>query len=65
MRRELRLNCNDCGSFTEYDRRTDDPKTVVRCGECGKRHSSDSVWMVDTATSYERDEAGVLLEDPF
>jgi uncharacterized Zn finger protein len=64
MRRKLLLNCNRCGDFVEYEAKKDDPKTVVRCGECGKRHSIDSIWMVDTAKEYERDEGGVLLEKP-
>lgn len=64
MRKKLRLNCNDCGSFTEYHRNDDDPETVVRCDDCGKRHSTDSVWMVDTSKSYQRDESGALLEKP-
>lgn len=64
MYRELLLNCNDCGTFTDYSRNDEDPKTVVLCDECGKRHSTDSVFMVDPDRSYERDEAGVLLQDP-
>lgn len=62
--RELRLNCNDCGAFTEYYRKDDDPGTVVRCDGCGKRHSRGSIWMVDPYRDFERDEAGNLLEDP-
>jgi uncharacterized Zn finger protein len=64
MRHELRLNCNGCGDFNEYHRHDDDPDTVVRCDGCGKRHSTDSVWMVKPEKSYERDETGNLLEDP-
>lgn len=60
----LRVNCNDCGAFEDYHRNDGDPKTVVRCSGCGKRHSTDSVWMVDPDKKYERDERGVLLEDP-
>lgn len=65
MNQELRVNCNECGAFTEYTRNNDDPKSVVRCGDCGKRHSTDSVWMVDPTRNYERDERGSLLEKPF
>lgn len=64
MRHELRLNCNECGDFVEYHRNDGDPNTVTRCDECGKRHSVNSVWMVDTVKDYERDETGSLLEDP-
>jgi len=60
----LRLNCSACHDFTRFDRRVDDPTTVVRCSECGKKHSDDSVWMVNTHRSYERDESGTLLEEP-
>jgi uncharacterized Zn finger protein len=61
---ELRLNCNDCGAFNEYHRIDGDPRTVVRCDVCGKRHSNDSVWMVNIRKDYDRDEAGNLLEEP-
>lgn len=59
---ELRLNCTRCGAFTEYGRRDDDPGTVVRCDACGKRHSTDSVFMVDPDRRHERDEAGTLTD---
>jgi DNA-directed RNA polymerase subunit RPC12/RpoP len=60
----LRLNCSACHAFTRYTRQLDDPTTVVRCKDCGKKHSDDSVWMVDTHTTYERDDSGALLEEP-
>lgn len=59
---ELRLNCTKCGSFEEYHRRDGDPDTVVRCGSCGKRHSPDSVFMVDPDRRYDRDESGTLTD---
>jgi len=65
MYQELRLNCNRCGSFTRYHRNDGDPNTVVRCDGCGKRHSTDSVFMVDPHRSFRRDEAGNLIERPY
>ena len=64
-RHALRLNCTRCGTFREYDteKQTSDGGSIVRCTKCGKRHSDDSVFMVDTWKQYERDEAGNLLED--
>lgn len=61
MSHELRLNCVECSDFTEY---THDTMTVVRCDACGKKHSDNSVWMVDTRKNYKRSESGTLLEDP-
>ena len=61
-RHELRLNCTRCGSFEAYDH---DTNTVVRCAECGKRHSTDSVWLVDPDERFDRDESGALLETPY
>lgn len=58
---ELRLNCNDCHDFTEYYRDKDDSATVVRCAECGKRHSDKSIYMVDPTREYERSDDGTLL----
>lgn len=60
----LRLNCTACNDFTEYRTRGDDPDTVVRCADCGKRHNKDSVWLIDPSDSFERDESGTLLETP-
>lgn len=39
----IRLDCADCAGRTDPWRRPDDPETVVRCGTCGKRHSTDSL----------------------
>ena len=55
----MRLNCTRCGSFTGYE---DESDTVVACAECGKRHSRESVHMVDTDRRYKRDEAGNLID---
>jgi len=63
--KRLRLNCNRCGSFVEYRRKTGDPSTVVRCESCGKKHSDDSVFMVDANHDYDRDESGALIESPY
>lgn len=61
----LRLNCTKCGEFQAYEveQATSDGSQIVRCDECGKRHSDDSVYMVDPDRQYERDEAGNLLEE--
>lgn len=51
----LRLECSKChggndeapgGALTKPVRRRDDPKTVVRCAECGKKHGRDSLTVV-------------------
>lgn len=57
------LNCVGCGAFTEWEAESE---TVVACADCGKRHSRDSLHMVNPRKvgSYERDEVGTLLEDP-
>ena len=62
---DLRLNCTRCGSFEEYEveKKTSDGGQIVRCEECGKRHSDDSVHFIDPDRRYQRDEAGNLLED--
>lgn len=60
---DLRLNCHRCGDFTDYHRKNDDPQTVIRCGGCGKKHSTDSIFMVDLNRDYDRDESGTLLEN--
>lgn len=60
---DLRLNCHKCGAFTEYERRKNDPKTVVRCGGCGKKHSTDSIFMVNPVKDYDRAEDGTLIEE--
>lgn len=57
-----RLDCVRCNEFTEYHRDDGDPDTVVRCDECGKRHSDDSVYFVDPDKRYERDESGVVYD---
>jgi uncharacterized Zn finger protein len=65
MVQELRLNCTRCGSFNTYYRKDDDPETVVRCDDCGKRHSTDSVFMVDPNRRHDRDESGQLVDTPY
>jgi NAD-dependent SIR2 family protein deacetylase len=39
----MALRCTGCDTLTEPTRREDDPKSVVRCAECGKRHSTASL----------------------
>jgi len=63
--RQLRLNCTDCGTFTEYE--VVDPEaeyTTLECAECGYRANILAVHMVDPDHEYPRNDAGYLLEDP-
>jgi DNA-directed RNA polymerase subunit M/transcription elongation factor TFIIS len=46
---EIRLDCTRCDQHREYYRKHDDPETVVRCSECGKRHSKHSLIDVNAA----------------
>lgn len=55
------LNCTRCECFREFER---DSENVVRCDDCGKRHSTDSLFVADPEKEYERDEAGELQEVP-
>jgi len=68
-RKMLKLNCTSCGEFKDYypdrDRDGNLRSDVVCCADCGKKHSDESVFMVDPRKSYERDEAGVLLEEVY
>jgi uncharacterized Zn finger protein len=41
----IRLQCTACGELTRF---TKEGETTVKCRECGKRHSTDS--LVDTNT---------------
>lgn len=63
---DLQLNCTKCGAFVEYllEQKAADGSQIVRCDECGKRHSDENIYMVDRDRRYERDEAGNLLEEP-
>lgn len=65
--KELQLNCTRCGEFKQYepdrDRDGNLRSDVVKCTDCGKKHSDKSLYMVDPNRSYERDESGTLLEE--
>lgn len=61
-RLDIRLNCTECAEFTEFTSEKDNQ--AVRCDECGKRHSDDSLHVVKPGKKYERDESGELLEEP-
>jgi len=63
MGKALRLNCRRCAAFTHAIHRKDDPKHIVRCDGCGKKHSTDSIHFVDTNKTFDRDESGALIED--
>lgn len=43
------LQCTRCEQLREFerDKKTSDGKWLVNCAECGKRHSSDSLTMVE------------------
>lgn len=57
-----RLDCSDCRQFETYERESE---TVVRCGRCGKRHSNDSLYLVEPGARYTRvDETGELADPP-
>ncbi len=56
-----KLDCTRCNEFQDYDREQD---TVVRCGECGKRHSNNNLHIIDPSKQYERDDDGNLQEVP-
>ena len=63
MEYDLRVNCHQCGDFHDYHRKDGDPNTVIRCDGCGKKHSDDSIYMVDLNREYARGPSGALLED--
>lgn len=46
---DIKLQCSACSDCTEWHRTDDDPGSVVRCDDCGKRHSTDS--LVDTTVA--------------
>lgn len=56
----MRLNCTRCGTFRDWWRESEN---VVRCDQCDKRHSDNSLHVIDPEKRYERDEAGNLLEE--
>lgn len=62
---DLRLNCENCGRFTEYEveKERADGSQLVRCDDCGKRHGEDSIYFVDLHETYPRDESGALLDE--
>jgi uncharacterized Zn finger protein len=62
---DCRLNCIDCGRFTEYtvEQTRADRSLLVRCAECDKRHGEDSIMFVDLHRTYPRDESGRLAEE--
>lgn len=45
---KLVLRCTECRPYDTHPvRYEDDPETVVRCAACGKRHSDNSLKVVD------------------
>jgi len=63
--KDLRLNCENCGRFTEYELEQEraDGTELVRCAECGKRHGEASIMFVDLQETYPRDESGALIDE--
>lgn len=43
----MRLDCTRCERMTKPARKRDEPSTIVRCYACGKKHSHDSVTILD------------------
>jgi hypothetical protein len=41
---EIRLKCTNCRAYREFER---DGESAVRCADCGKRHSTDSLHAVE------------------
>jgi len=39
----MALRCTRCRELTDAYREDDDPKTVCRCEDCGKKHSTHSL----------------------
>lgn len=62
---DLRLNCEKCGRFTEYEvvKERADGTQLVKCDGCGKRHGEQSIFFVDLHKTYPRDESGALLDE--
>ena len=46
---DLRLECVDCDERQGFTQRADDPDSVYRCAECGRKHSRDSLIDVNAA----------------
>ncbi|MFB6282556.1 MAG: hypothetical protein ABEK59_01285 [Halobacteria archaeon] len=66
------LDCVNCeknveagrgGIVTHPIREKDDPNTVVRCAECGRKHSTDSLIIVDIRKCRNCGEDVVIPED--
>ena len=41
---EIRLRCTNCRAYRDFERQRG--SQAVRCAECGKRHSTDSLHAV-------------------
>lgn len=39
----MHLQCTRCDEETLPEWREDEPKTVIRCASCGKKHNTDSL----------------------
>lgn len=61
---DFRLNCSNCGRWTIPNHKPGDPSHILRCDDCGKKHSEDSVFFIDLDRTWQRDESGALVEDP-
>ena len=41
---EIKLRCTNCRAYRDFSRRAE--TQAVTCAECGKRHSTDSLYAV-------------------
>jgi len=41
---QIRLKCTECRAYRDFER---DGESVVRCADCGKRHSTDSLYAIE------------------
>jgi hypothetical protein len=56
------LDCTRCEEFHAFER---EQENVVRCENCGKRHSNDSLYDVPPLARFDRDkETGELVNPP-
>lgn len=56
-----KLDCTNCHDFVTF---WEEQEEVVRCNNCDKRHSWDSVYHVKPEKTYKRDRHGELIETP-
>jgi len=57
----IRLDCVECREFQEWEK---GGNGTIKCEECGKRHSGDSLYTIFPDKEYERNDEGALLGVP-